>query len=184
MTAPKAKNIDKTALYIWDDTNKEFIAWDGVLTTGDIEIGAVELKDGDSDVRADIELDSTKNALYIQSETLATEAKQDDTITAIGNIASPEAIYPVGSGSNGSVTLTDAATAYAVPATASTEKHVLVLYNGSDTDIYWGFANSNSNGLLLPPDGKASMNMGVSQQVYAYCASAGKAITYSYKEIA
>ena len=106
------------------------------------------------------------------------ENSDGDTVDSFG-----EPIYPVGSGSNGSVTLTNANTAYAVPTTASTEKHILILYNGSDADMYWGFANSNANGILLPPDGKATMNMGASQQIYAYCASAGKVITYSYKEI-
>lgn len=38
------------------------------LETGDIQIGAVELKDADSAVRVDIKLDRAKNALYIQSE--------------------------------------------------------------------------------------------------------------------
>jgi len=74
MSVPKAKNISKNALFVWNNTNNEYEAWDGVLNTGDIEIGAVELKDGDTDTRADIELDSAKNSLFVQSETLATEA--------------------------------------------------------------------------------------------------------------
>jgi hypothetical protein len=41
---------------------------------GDIQIGAVELKDHDSTTRADIETDSTKGALFVQSESLATQA--------------------------------------------------------------------------------------------------------------
>lgn len=44
------------------------------LSAVDIQIGAVELKDGDTDTRADIELDSTKNALFVQSQSLAKEA--------------------------------------------------------------------------------------------------------------
>lgn len=40
------------------------------LTVGDIEIGAVELKDGDSDTRADIESDGSKNALFVQANDL------------------------------------------------------------------------------------------------------------------
>jgi len=68
--APSGQGIDKQAMYIWDDTNKIFVAWDGVLNTGDIEIGAVELKDGDSDTRADIETDGTKNALFVQANDL------------------------------------------------------------------------------------------------------------------
>jgi len=37
------------------------------LSSGDIQIGAVELKDGDTDTRADIESDGTKNALFVQA---------------------------------------------------------------------------------------------------------------------
>ncbi len=118
----------------------------------------------------------------VRQTKIATEAKQDDIIVALEN-ANQETVYPAGAGSNGSVTLTNANTAYAVPTTASTAKHILVLYNGSDTDLYWGFANSNANGILLPPDGRVSLNLGASEEVYAYCASASKVITYSLKEI-
>lgn len=91
--------------------------------------------------------------------------------------------YPVGSGDNSSVTLTSANTAYAVPATASTKRHILILYNGSDTDMYWGYENTNANGILLPSGGRVTLDLGASQQVYAYCASASKVITCTYKEV-
>lgn len=39
---------------------------DATIETGDIEIGAVEIKDGDSDTRLDVESDGTKNAAYVQ----------------------------------------------------------------------------------------------------------------------
>jgi hypothetical protein len=44
------------------------------LESGDIEIGAVELKDGTTDVRQNVELDVAKNASYVQSESLASES--------------------------------------------------------------------------------------------------------------
>lgn len=44
------------------------------FSTTDIEIGAVEIKDGDSDTRLDVESSGTKNAAYVQSETLAKES--------------------------------------------------------------------------------------------------------------
>jgi len=31
MTAPSLKNIDKKAVYIWDESTKRFKAWDGTL---------------------------------------------------------------------------------------------------------------------------------------------------------
>ena len=49
----------------YSSTNK--LPVEATLEVGDIEIGAVELKDGDSDTRADIESDGTKNALFVQA---------------------------------------------------------------------------------------------------------------------
>jgi hypothetical protein len=40
------------------------------IDASDIQIGAVELKDGDTDTRADIESDGTKNALFVQANAL------------------------------------------------------------------------------------------------------------------
>jgi len=91
--------------------------------------------------------------------------------------------YPSGTGTNGSVTLTSASTAYAVPATASTKNHSLIIYNGADTDMYVGYQNTNANGILLPSGGVMNFDLGANQCVYAYCGSAGKVITFSYKEI-
>ena len=42
------------------------------IEVGDIQIGAVELKDHDSGVRADIAADGAQNALYVQSNSLLT----------------------------------------------------------------------------------------------------------------
>ena len=102
------------------------------------------------------------------------------TITFPSDLAKDDD-YPAGSGVNGSVTLTLANTAYAVPAVAAAGKHVMVLYNGSDTDMYVGFQNSNASGILLPVGGVMTIDLGASQQMYAYCGSAGKVLTYSYK---
>ena len=49
----------------YSSTNK--LPVEATLEIGDIEIGAVELKDGDTDTRADIESDGTKNALFVQA---------------------------------------------------------------------------------------------------------------------
>ncbi len=92
------------------------------------------------------------------------------------------ATTPDGIGSNGSVTLTNADTAYAVPATASTKDHILVLYNGSAYDMFWGYQNTNANGILLPANGRVTLDLGANQQVYLYCATAAQTITYTYKE--
>lgn len=47
---------------------------DATLVVSDLEIGAVEIKDGDSDTRMDVEADGGKNAAFVQSNTLAKEA--------------------------------------------------------------------------------------------------------------
>lgn len=90
---------------------------------------------------------------------------------------------PSGAGTNGSVTLTLADTAYLVPATAPTEGYILILYNGSDADMFAGYQNTNANGILLPSGGTMSLDLGASSGIYVYCASASKVITYSYKLI-
>ncbi len=67
MGKPKARGIKKTGLYIWDDTEDKFVAWDGVLndkfTTGS-EPG-VQVTDTNSHLLQDI-LDQLK----IQNEYL------------------------------------------------------------------------------------------------------------------
>jgi hypothetical protein len=93
-------------------------------------------------------------------------------------------VFPAGAGANGSVTLTNASTAYAVPSSPSSKQIILIIYNGSDTDMYVGFQNSNANGILLPSGGVMMFDLGVGQCVYAYCGSAGKVLTYTYKEMA
>ena len=60
---------------VYDETNS-VIKTSAEIIASDIQIGAVEIKDGDSAVRLDVELDTTKNAAYVKSESLATSAKQ------------------------------------------------------------------------------------------------------------
>lgn len=90
-------------------------------------------------------------------------------------------IYPIGTGANGSVTLTSADTAYAIPASAPAGSYKITVQNNSDTDIYVGYQNSATNGIKLEPGDSATDKLGASQQLYAYCASAGKIITYTTK---
>lgn len=48
------KGLKPTALYVFDATNNKWVPWDGTLSAGDIQIGAVEIKDGKSDNRATV----------------------------------------------------------------------------------------------------------------------------------
>lgn len=110
----------------------------------------------------------------------ATEEKQDDIIAELNGLA----LYPDGTGANGTVTLTSSSTAYAVPSgTPPTDRYVLVMYNGSDTDMYFGYVTLTTGGILLPAGGIATLNLGANQVMYVYCLSAGKIINYSLKEI-
>ena len=80
--------IERYGACVWNDTNKVWeklpYPFDVTIVSGisvsldssDIQIGAVEVKDGDSDTRLDVETDSTKNAAFVQSESLALAANQ------------------------------------------------------------------------------------------------------------
>ncbi|MEM3407867.1 MAG: hypothetical protein QXM07_09595 [Nitrososphaerota archaeon] len=50
------------------------------LNASDIQIGSFEIKDAETNTRANIDLDLTKNALYVKSESLA----QENTLQVIG----------------------------------------------------------------------------------------------------
>lgn len=91
-------------------------------------------------------------------------------------------LYVAGTGSNSAVTLTNANTSYAIPAAAPTKSYRITMYNGSDTSIYIGYQNTNANGIELPPGDSAEDDIGANQQLYAYCASAGKVLTCTVKE--
>jgi hypothetical protein len=60
---------------------KNRLCVDAEINASDITIGAVEIKDGDSDTRLDVELDSTKNAAFVQSESLAQESTLNSVLT-------------------------------------------------------------------------------------------------------
>lgn len=55
------------------------------IDPGDVSIGAVEIKDGDSDTRADVENDGTHNALTVRANSwpLPTGAATETTLAAI-----------------------------------------------------------------------------------------------------
>lgn len=104
----------------------------------------------------------------------ATSAKQDTLIAGA---------FSTGSGTNGTITLTNATTAYAVPASASNKSHTLIVHNGSDTDMYVGYATLTTGGILLPSGGVMNFDLGANQGIFAYCGSAGKILNWTYKQI-
>lgn len=62
---PKGTTSKKVVIRILDSATGLYKDWDGVLSTGDIEIGAVEIKDGTSDDRASV--DSSGNLSILLS---------------------------------------------------------------------------------------------------------------------
>ena len=58
------------------------------MVGGDIQIGAVEIKDADSSTRVDVELDTTHNAMFVQSDTLASDATQALNLAELQSINS------------------------------------------------------------------------------------------------
>ena len=73
------------------------------------------------------------------------------------------------------VTLTTADTAYKLPATEQADRRSIILYNGSDTDIYYGGSNvTTSNGILLASGAEVSLD--ISSGLYAVCSEDNKTI--------
>ena len=82
-------------------------------------------------------------------------------------------INPLNTPTTTALTLTTANTAYLLPASELATRKTLIIYNGSDADVYIGSASvTTANGILLPSSG--SMQLDVSAGLYAVCGSAGK----------
>lgn len=83
----------KVVVRVLDTATNKYKDWDWTLSTWDIEIGAVELKDGATDARWKIKTDGVDNAIVViqNSQPLpvgaATSAKQDALISAVGNLS-------------------------------------------------------------------------------------------------
>ena len=77
------------------------------------------------------------------------------------------------------ITLTSATTAYQIPATPIATPHLLILYNSSDTDMFIRFTTGTTNGWGLGTGQSMTIDMGASEKLFAYCASAGKILKYS-----
>lgn len=102
------------------------------------------------------------------------EEIETDTLEAIN-------LYPVGTGTNGAVTLTTANTAYAVPASAPAGSYKMLVVNVSDSMMYFGYQDANSNGIPVNPGARVEVTLGAGEQIYAYCASTGRELVYTAK---
>jgi len=131
-TSNKTKLLDKDGNYI-DNNNR--LPVDATLTVSDIEIGAVELKDGDTDTRADIESDGTKNALFVQAnnDSLGVQQVQSNS----SNIATETTLGLI-KDTDGIKKITDAVTveqATAASLKALVNPNYLVLDNNQVTSV-------------------------------------------------
>jgi hypothetical protein len=88
-----------------------------------------------------------------------------------------------GIGTDEIFTLTNANTAYAIPVNPPPQNYSLIIYNASDTDIYFRFTPGTTAGIKIAPESSLSIDLGANQQVYVYCEGAGKTINLSYKII-
>lgn len=97
---------------------------------------------------------------------------------AISNFPSTQEISdnPLETWVSGTVTLTNADTAYKIPSSEQSGRRLLILYNGSDTDMKIGASTITTSGILLAAG--ATMAIAAGANLYAACASAGKVITY------
>jgi len=135
---------------------------------------------GDGTISA-ISTDKTINQVLYATETTLESIKSTDGIKKITDPIKIEHLS--GTGVDTSYTLTNAGTAYYIPRTPPTARYTLIVYNGSDTDMMLGFSSTTTVGFKLVPGEKFMIDLDASELIYAYCASAGKVINFSYKEV-
>jgi hypothetical protein len=85
--ARTTKSIPKAAMYVYDPLTGLYEPWDGVLNTGDIEIGAVEIKDGTTDTRGVVTSDGVNNAQVVMNSDYVVNLSTDSgdvNVTYVG----------------------------------------------------------------------------------------------------
>lgn len=93
-----------------------------------------------------------------------------------------------GTGTDLSLTLTSADTAYQCPESGSVPAadYVLNVYNGSDSDVYWGWSSdiaaTSAKRRIIPTGGTLSIDLAASDYLYLVCGSAGKVVAYGHKQ--
>ena len=171
-----AEKLDKSSVYVWDTGTLDFVAMEQpVISTDTLNVTLTGVATAANQTNAD-----QKTGLVDAAKASINPAKEDGNLATIA--AGVYSDFPTGTSANGTTTLTLADTAYAVLSSPPAARFVLNVSNISDTNIYIGYANSNSGGILLKANGgSAEILLGASQTPYAYCASAGKVLSYTYK---
>jgi hypothetical protein len=170
------------------------------IVNNSVDVPFLSLRDWNSNTKLDVANGGTYNYLYNRNTDgtnlmptgdadaraiyVNLGANNDVTVTgSVTNLASDNQIGGVfinggdGAKNDTSLTLTLANTAYSNTAPAA--PHVLIVHNASDTDVYWRFTTGATLGTLLESGKSLAIDMGASEVLYFYCASAGKIVNYS-----
>lgn len=155
MSAEGAKPVK---LMIWNATSKTWEKFDGSITTGDIEIGAVELKDHDGTDRLEI---TAANAAKVDGSAVVQPVKDDKASSAGTNTA-------VSVGSSSTTVLA-----------ANANRKQAILVNDSDEEMYlkYGATAVANSGLRLNAYGGTLVETVYTGVIDAICASGSKVIT-------
>ncbi|MBW6469623.1 MAG: carboxypeptidase-like regulatory domain-containing protein [Methanosarcinaceae archaeon] len=96
----------------------------------------------------------------------ATSAKQDTLITNTNALATMVTT---------AVTLTTLNIAYLIPTIEQVGRRTIIIYNVSDTDVFYGASNvTTTTGILIPAGGKDAIDC--ESGLYAVCGTSGKII--------
>lgn len=101
------------------------------LSAGDIQIGAVEIKDGDSSTRLDVESDGTKNAAYVQMNKALPAGTNN--IGDVDVLSLPA--IPTGTNTIGSVKITDGTDTATVRDLTNADPLDVAIVDGSGNQI-------------------------------------------------
>lgn len=150
--------------------------------TGTLELKADQINLNTDEIEAKLDTLETDKALASkqlpnnhdvnvsnQITGFATEDKQDEIIDAINNQGAFDTLETT------ATTLTTADTAYLLPTTPQVGRRAIILYNVSDTDIFYGDNSvTTTNGILLASGAEVSLD--ISSGLYAVCGTDGKII--------
>lgn len=155
MGAEGAKPIK---LYVWDSTSKEWIKWDGSLEASDLQIGAMEIKDHDSDDRLEI---TSANAAKVDGSAVTQPVKDDKASSA---------------GTSSGVSVGNTSTTVLA---ANANRKEAILVNDSDEEMYlkYGSGATANSGIRLNAYGGNLVETVYTGIITGICASGTKTIT-------
>ena len=106
----------------------------------------------------------------------ATEEKQDVVIAGLSGISGLS-----GAGTDTTLTLTLATTAYACPAATPASAYSLTISNVSDTTVYFRFTTGTTGGIPIASNQILTVKFAANIGGFLYCGSAGKIVNIDHK---